>query len=754
VMSVYDALTGPRQTRLDPRDLPPSTPQPAYVYRDNPVTQFLHKNLLGDNFYPYKKPVRRADGGDAEPTAEELAAASTPAFIAQKSGIGRKAGPVSQALQSGQGYIEFLKGMTNVPQNFVGAPMDISNMIANVYGGGVEKPFMGSDYIKEGLRSKGLGFTPSTDPTLAAFYGAGDLGSNFVNPAGATRAGVKAAEKTGEAARMLAQDFQQYNQNLAVPGASYAVRNKGTPFTMTYGRNTETGRKQFPVMDQAEQYVKDEVAITTDKGLNDWLSNKVTAYLRRDFATPDDQFVKAAEANQLLHFVNKPIKRTELDPYYSRAVDLDLENMNLPIVRKTEGFKPKGEARTEYGQRVEDLTDASAWPVEIGDIPSPALIPPNMRDMARTNPSERLTELGTNITKTLQFEDLAFEMANMRSMPKTFSVYSQPAIKVPEEYMLTDKALVGLTLPQASNRVAKFKNWQEENRLKMASTAFFKDPTINRTPAGNGSIWINPEDLQKNPNMLKLVQDVGCDGGWCTKGENLALSYGSGENRLSILMDSKGRPKAQMTITTSEPSADNFLMAMNDVEADQFRTKYPDLAIYLESEVKSTSEYKKWESYNPPKMSITEIKGVYDKEDLTNEPYLKQIQDRIQSMNVEEVKDLDKIGMTQMPERPMQLYNFFDPTFTQKMKLADRFGSVENGIKAVRDKTIELNNGSKFIVGTDKDMGRMFEEVTKLLVGPPLNEARQLQMNLFQSPTQKALGGMIERQPTDNRRYL
>jgi hypothetical protein len=615
---------------------------------------------------------------------------------------------------------------------------------------------MGSEYIKEGLRSKGLGFTPSTDPTLAGFYGAGDLGSNLVNPAGVTRAGVKAAEKTGEAARMLAQDFQQYNQNLAVPGASYAVRNKGTPFTMTYGRNTETGRKQFPIMDQAEQYVKDEVAITTDKGLNDWLSNKVTAYLRRDFATPDDQFVKAAEANQLLHFVNKPIKRTELDPYYSRAVDLDLENMNLPIVRKTEGFKPKGEARTEYGQRVEDLTDASAWPVEIGDIPSPALIPPNMRDMARTNPSERLTELGTNITKTLQFEDLAFEMANMRSMPKTFSVYSQPAIKVPEEYMLTDKALVGLTLPQASNRVAKFRNWQEENRLKMASTAFFKDPTINRTPAGNGSIWINPEDLQKNPNMLKLVQDVGCDGGWCTKGENLALSYGSGENRLSILMDSKGRPKAQMTITTSEPSADNFLMSMNDVEADQFRTKYPDLPIYIESEVKSTPEYQKWESYNPPKTSITEIKGVYDKEDLWDEPYLKQIQDRIQSMDVEEVKDLDKIRMIQMPEYPNQLYNFFNPTFTQKMDLAAKFGTVENGMKAVKDKALELNKGSQFVIGDKDNLGTLFDQAISLLVPTKrLMTDAEITANIQKriNPS-KALGGMIERQPTDNRRYL
>jgi hypothetical protein len=215
VMSVYDALTGVRQTRLDPRDLPPSTPQPAYTYRDNPVTKFLHKNLLGDNFYPYQKPVRRADGSPEEGerltpqqieqrAAQDVAereAASNAAFIAQKSGIGRKAGPVSQALQSGQGQIEFLKGMTNVPQNILGAPMDISNMIANVYGGGVEKPFMGSEYLKEKSRAAGLGFKPSTDPTLAGFYGAGDLGSNLVNPAGVTRTGVKAAEKDGRSGK-------------------------------------------------------------------------------------------------------------------------------------------------------------------------------------------------------------------------------------------------------------------------------------------------------------------------------------------------------------------------------------------------------------------------------------------------------------------------------------------------------------------------------------------------------------------------
>jgi len=39
-------------------------------------------------------------------------------------------------------------------------------------------------------------------------------------------------------------------------------------------------------------------------------------------------------------------------------------------------------------------------------------------------------------------------------------------------------------------------------------------------------------------------------------------------------------------------------------------------------------------------------------------------------------------------------------------------------------------------------------------VEPPQNAARTIQMNMFQPPAQRADGGMIERQPNDNRRYL
>jgi len=60
VMAVYDALTGPRQTRMDARDLPPHTPAPSYLYQDNPVLRFIQKNTTGKNEYGI--PIKRAEG--------------------------------------------------------------------------------------------------------------------------------------------------------------------------------------------------------------------------------------------------------------------------------------------------------------------------------------------------------------------------------------------------------------------------------------------------------------------------------------------------------------------------------------------------------------------------------------------------------------------------------------------------------------------------------------------------------------------
>jgi hypothetical protein len=648
----------------------------------------------------------------------EREAASTAAFIAQKSGIGRKAGPVSQALQSGQGQIEFLKGMTNVPQNILGAPMDISNMIANVYGGGVEKPFMGSEYLKEKSRAAGLGFKPSTDPTLAGFYGAGDLGSNLVNPAGVTRAGVKAAEKTGEAAKMLARDFQQYNQNLAVPGASYAVRNKGTPVAMSGRFNA------MSTSDEAEQVVRaldegEDVRLESkDKSLGDWFSKTVTRYLRSDFATPQDQLVRAAEEGKILHVAPKQFSDSSEDQVLKQF--LERRQNTLKYMRETEGFGKSNMATQPYGQRIEDLTDISASPERLEDL-TPNRVPPSMRNLVDTKPETRVMDFAPGIIQNLKLNELRDKMLDVRQSDGKYGAYGQPAAKIPSEFLLPDDTLAKLNVAAASNRMARYTNWQNETRQKMATTTLRADPAFPRAQLQDGKfIGVALPDVKKNPEMKQLVTDVGCDGGWCTRYTPNAEAYASGFNRLHVIVTGEGkqaRPVAQFSVADNGPS------------------------------------------YDTNRFSITEIKEKGNTADFANNPALPAIQQYIQHLDktyggLDYVDNLKGLRMTQLPEYPMRLLELFNPTVQQRRMLENKYGSEENGFRAVRDKAVDLNNGSRFMTGNEDAVANSLEQAMQLLVGPKETLARRIQMNLFGLPKEKATGGMIERQPTDNRRYL
>jgi len=65
MMAVYDALTGPRQTRMDARDMPPHTPVPSYLYEEpGSMSRFFRKHTTGPNEYGI--PIKRADGSPEE----------------------------------------------------------------------------------------------------------------------------------------------------------------------------------------------------------------------------------------------------------------------------------------------------------------------------------------------------------------------------------------------------------------------------------------------------------------------------------------------------------------------------------------------------------------------------------------------------------------------------------------------------------------------------------------------------------------
>lgn len=685
----------------------------------------------------FKRIGSYADGGDVEQerltpqqieriAAQETAdreAASNAAFIAQKSGIGRKEGNISKALKSGEGQVEFAKGMTNIPQNILGAPMDISNMVASIYGGNVEKPFMGSEYLKEKSRAAGLGFTPSTDPTLAGFYGAGDLASNLVNPAGVTRAGVQAAGKTGEAAKMLAKDFQQYNQNLAVPGASYAIRNRGTPFLNTPAEINRNGKVTREAMGEADDYA-DWLSRTFAHGqpaLKTWLRDKVGAYLRRDFGTESDQMVQAADQGKKLHFMSP--KLTENVPHQL--------NEYIDISRELEGFPKSGFAKTPQGQKVEEVVDSTIYPLQLQDIGMTHKVPKSMTQFVGTNPEMRVSQMGP-IDENLKFDELAQAMEKMFK-EKEFRAYGE-SVPMPKDYILTEETLKGLTPAQASNRVANKMEWVDKKRAELAGVAISKDPQIVSKNYDNGSKWISPGDLANNPNHAEMVKDIGCSGGWCTDKDTFAMDYGSGENRLNILLDKKFEPRVQLTVNSPPVSVREFILANPHLpEIDAIAQNRTITSREVDRMIKAMPEYLDFVKQNQGVKRITEIKGQFNNADLRNSPYLKQVQDFVkrQGPDLLNVHNLEGINMVDA-----------------RVELAKK--NTENYMKKFKngyiDKLRELNGNSFYV--DEGELPGLLKKVDSFI---PPNAARALQMNLFQS---KATGGMIERQPNDNRRYL
>jgi hypothetical protein len=255
-----------------------------------------------------KSMAYRAEGSprEGEVSQEELDAASRPAFVTPKSGKGRKQGEISRQLNSGEAYVNMAKGVTELPYDIAGAPVDLATMLMRPFGYSTDKPVMSSDWIKEKMTGAGVRPEPPADPTAKGFYTAGELLSNLTNPAGVTRSAVKGAKKTGEAATAVAKDFQEYNRQLTVPGASYAVRPTGS--TMLTGDLGNTMQRFSPptsgmdqLLEQGLSNVRSAAGQNADQAqmLREFWDTKARNYFARQFGTPDDPVARAISKKQI-----------------------------------------------------------------------------------------------------------------------------------------------------------------------------------------------------------------------------------------------------------------------------------------------------------------------------------------------------------------------------------------------------------------------------------------------------------------------
>jgi hypothetical protein len=738
MMAVYDALTGPRQTRMDARDLPPHTPVPSYTYETNPALRFIKKALTGENEYgtSYRPfPIKRAKGspetGEVGYFQDPFGVPDSGPVTADTLSKGKefKAADALKAVKEvGTGVARNVKavaqGVSETPYNLVGSVADIGNIVLTPFGLGSKEPMLGSEHLKRLALEAGIRQAPPTNPQERGMYMMGELGASIVNPG-------PIAAKGGKAAEMLAKDFQKYNQALGPAGVSYAVRNKATPFLMTKRPDTATDtflsemskaeatafREKYPdinffderalqgteeyknfikPIDQPEYFVKygitdykDRIALKDDPILSGWFNKAVPSYFRKDFATPEDQLVRAADQGKLLHFEPKKGPRVDESIAIEKQKDANVRN-----TREVEGFNLEGEAKTPYGKRVENTIDKSVIPVQLQDIGRESQIPPSLLPFLETNPEKRASELATMADKRLKLSELRKDMLRIRQIGPEYSAYGQPAEVVPKGFTLPDDLLPRFNLAEASNRVARFTRWEDDTRPRMATGALLTDSRLTRDPIQNGKYMsVALPDPVKRPEFKALITDVGCDGGWCTAQEQYALSYGSGESQLHALVTNakKARPIAQISVEKIGKNLDGS-----------------------------------------PTYSITDIKEKGDTENFLTNPALSAIQEQVKLLDnayggFRGIHALDKLGMAEIPKS--------SPVWLSKYLPLSQALDLTNSFREIRKEAIRLNDGSQYVIGKQSDTNNLLEQAVENLFGPQ----------------HRATGGMVERQPSTAR---
>lgn len=645
-----------------------------------------------------------ADGGEVTgPTPEEIAAASRPATFNPQ--IARQ-GAAARALAA-QRDVNLLPDPRTYAavSGFLGQAPDQLGFSA-----------MHPDI--QGITKAGeVGFAASLVPVVAPVVAPV---ARAVGRA-ATAAGMRAEKALEAPVTRTLEGGGRSAEMLQALGAqpSFAVRPRGGHFELRPDRSG----MGMAVWDDVKQTVSDTLANTADQPLNNWFSTKYATYLRRDLGTEGDPFVKAADAGKKLHIPNQPL-------------DEDWQ-ATLRFRRKEEGLPAQGFATTPYGKNVEDALDTGLNIRELGDLAgSPYArdrIPPGIMQFAETNPQMRVYSLDEILDTGPRAESLRNTMLEMRQPAVSF--YGE-SVTIPKNYQLTNETLQGLTPVQASERAALFSEWKETARQRAASSSIYKNPNVDKTDAGDGFLWVNAPDLAEDPRMRQLVQDVGCDGGWCTREESTSLSYGSGNSRLSILLDNKARPVAQITIDTIPPTPEKFLKSLTPEQLAEFRAsnplyKYAQGIEELAALAETSPQYRAYLGQNPGKKSVTEIRGANNAKDLTNLRNLGKIQDRIKALDaqygLQYVENLDGIGMTDLTSHIKDALTGLNVTLSKATS------------SATLKEASRLNGGSSYINNDPQEINRVIVQAYRNITQPPVNRAK---------------GGMVERNYNDNRAYL
>jgi len=370
---------------------------------------------------------------------------------------------------------------------------------------------------------------------------------------------------------------------------------------------------------------------------NNWIDKQLTRYVKNDMATPEDP-IRALAEKGTLHFdapqvntyqAGRDMKRQEFAAgndgkwgYGTSRLAQNWEDAADAIINKVPAERYQKQQFNRF-----DMTNEPGWEFINKISPDTPLYGIN-------NPS---SVFGNSID-SLGFPHLIDELRNA----------TNPASGLPRELMLKPESLSKLSVPQAVERVAKINEWRAA-QMEVAKKASREGIPVHKEYP-EGYKWMASPDTVADAKALQYIQDVGCEGGWCTQGENLAKQYGGEGNQLYVLHDPSGKAVTQISVEKNQNpypvSGEAFARLTGPEKAEyrehvmQWRRRNPDVDELTDEH---TAQALKEAGVQPQPDRIVEIKGKQNR--APNEEYLPYVQDFVRSGKWSGVGDPENAGL-------------------------------------------------------------------------------------------------------------
>lgn len=516
---------------------------------------------------------------------------------------GRRAAAHNDREASANAPLAALRGLL---AGVAGAPGDLEALVRLLPGLRKETVLPTSEDVERVLPLR----SASESPVGRAFTEAGKLGGGFyMGPGSPLRA---LAELPGNVAR-AGREFAQAGSPVHV------IKPKGGNWLSGSVEDALKGlRRNTEVPTSLADLQNPTPARMSEQAINNWIDKQLTRYVQKEMATPEDP-IRALAERGVLHY--EP--RTAAPGQVERAMERRVQG----------GFPAGGYGESALARQWENASDRGIYPNKIEDLSSSR--EPWM-DKAFPGTIAYSAERGG---PDLGFNHLIDELRNA----------TNPASGLPRELLLKYESLPQVSVPQAVERVAKINEWRAAQMAAAKKAAREGIPVHKEYPEGYK--WMAAPDTAVDERALKYIQDVGCEGGWCTQGPDLAKRYGGGGNQLYVLHGPKGEVVTQIMV---KPPRDAYPVSGEAFAMLPQETKDHYRAITADWRKRNPDDPDVWKALaeagiEPSPPSIVEIKGKQNK--APNPEYLPFVQDFVRSGKWSDIGDLHNTGLLRFGDK-------------------------------------------------------------------------------------------------------